>query len=212
MDAETVERRRLDSLALLTAYQRAAQDFSVNGKFVYMCRDANTHEGASDKTHVYHCKIDAVVFVMAVEAHARGTHQNVYFDPAVRRTDLKKGDRGGLADIVAPLSLMLEEDADVDKLVTLPAGIEPSFTVETSGRPTRNHHFHFIFDRLVPREEAQELAELAFRKCGGDVGGKDISHSWRVPGTCNFPNWKKLQRGRPSSPQEVRIVGGDAPA
>ena len=45
------------------------------------------------------------------------------------------------------------------------------------------------------------------RKCGGDHGGKDIAHVWRVPRTSNFPDWRKIERGRPESPQLVELVG-----
>ena len=99
--------------------------------------------------------------------------------------------RGGKADITVTLSLSIEEDRDADppRLLRLPPGVEPSFVIETSHSPAQNRHFHFLYDRLVTVEEAEELQELAFRKCGGDPdSNKDISHMWRVPGCWNHPN------------------------
>ena len=126
---------------------------------------------------------------------------------ALRRNGLRKKKRGTAADIVVMLALVIEEDADTGKLVKLP-GIAPSFVVETSCNPAQNRHFHFVYDRALPPQEAKELAELAYRKCGGDTGNKDIVHPWRIPGTLNYPTLKKLARGRPPEPQPVRIIGG----
>ena len=60
----------------------------------------------------------------------------------------------------------------------------------------------------MPAKEAKELALLAHRKCGGDTGGKDIAHVWRIPETLNHPDWRKMERGRPEAPQPVRLIGG----
>jgi hypothetical protein len=106
------------------------------------------------------------------------------------------------------LALVLEEDNDTGKLLTLTPNVSPTFVVETSHNPAQNRHFHFLDDHPVLPQEAQELAELAYRKMGGDTGGKDIAHPWRVPGTLNFPTWQKLQRGRPIEPQPVKLIGG----
>ncbi len=144
---------------------------------------------------------------MAAEAKARGALCNVYFGPALMRRDLAKG-RGKEADIVAVLSIVIEEDADTGKKVTLPSGVSPSFVVMSSGNPTLNRHFHFVFEKALAPKDAKELAELMHRKCGGDHGGKDIAHIWRVPETLNFPGWQKIERGRPETPQMVELIDG----
>ena len=145
---------------------------------------------------------------MAAEARGRASHANVYFGPALMRKDLKRGERGREADIEAVLALVLEEDADTGKSVKLPDGINPTFEIETSHDPAQNRHFHWLFDRPLPAKEAKELALLAHRKCGGDTGGKDITHVWRIPETLNHPDWRKIERGRPEEPQPVRLIGG----
>ena len=48
---------------------------------------------------------------MTSEALARSEHQNVYFDPGLRRLDLHKGKRGKVEDIVASLPLCLKRMA-----------------------------------------------------------------------------------------------------
>jgi len=220
-------RRRmyLDAFTFLTAYHRAVQGY--DGKFVLSCIEPSRKPGVKDPAPIpFHFGIGNVAEMVA-EAIGRSHYQNIYLDPALRSTDLsnnvgkgKRGTRrrGGKDDIVAPTSLSVEEDLDSNqpKLLTLPPGLEPSFVVETSHDPAQNRHFHYIFDRLVSKEEAEELQELMFRKCGGDPNSnKDISHMWRVPGCWNHPYQKKLnpakssgRRPRPREPQEIKTVGG----
>ena len=125
------------------------------------------------------------------------------------RGDLAKGKRGEEADIVAVLSVVLEEDADTGKLVTLPAGVSPSFVVMSSSNPTLNRHFHFVLEKpLAACRGEGSSPSWHHRKCGGDHGGKDITHVWRVPETLNFPNWQKIERGRPEAPQLVELIDG----
>ena len=145
---------------------------------------------------------------MAAEARARSEHSNVYFGPALMRRDLPTGQRGKEQDIVAVLSVIIEEDKDTGKLVKLPPGISPTFEVMTSSDPALNKQFHFLHEKPLPPTEAKALAELAYRKCGGDHGGKDITHVWRLPATQNFPCWRKIERGRPEAPQPVELIGG----
>lgn len=145
---------------------------------------------------------------MADEARRRAIHSNIYFGPALMRPDISRGSRGKKTDITAVLSLVLEEDGDTDKLVTMPPGIDPTFEIATSNNPTLNRHFHFLYDEPLSPKEALELAELAYRKCGGDSCGKDIAHIWRLPNTLNHPCYRKIERGRPPGSQAVKLIGG----
>ena len=168
---------------------------------------AKTKDAPKATWHAQKFKIGNVA-EMANEARARGAFANVYFGPALMRGDLAKGKRGETADIVAVLAVVIEEDADTGKRVTLPTGVLPSFVVMSSSNPTLNRHFHFVLEKPLPPTEAKQLAELAYRKCGGDHGGKDITHVWRIPETLNFPGWQKIERGRPETPQLVELIGG----
>ena len=173
-----------------------------------MVRDDGVTKDGKTKSKAYPQKIRiGDVAGMASEAVARGETANVYFAPAVIRKDIGRGARGKAADIVAQLELVIDDDRDTGKPASLPP-IEPTAIVETCREPVINQHIHFVFCRPLLPAEAKELAELLYRKCGGDTGTKDIDHVWRVPGTLNRPTPTKLARGRPEEPQAVRLVGG----
>jgi Family of unknown function (DUF5906)/RepB DNA-primase from phage plasmid len=144
---------------------------------------------------------------MATEAVTRGTTSNVYFAPALIRRDIQNGKRGKATDIVAQLGLVIDDDLDTGKAAILPS-IEPTAIVETCRVPAINRHIHYAFTRALPPAEAAALAELLYRKCGGDTGTKDTAHVWRVPGTLNYPTEAKIKRGRPAEPQPVMLIGG----
>ena len=195
-----------DAEKLLGLYHEIAAN--TPGVFVLgYVTPARTKDAAKPKWFAQKFKIGDSK-TMAAEARTRGRHSNVYFGPALMRSDLPAGSRGKEADIVAVASVVIEEDADTGKMVTLPAGVAPSFVVRTSSKPKINSHFHFVLDEPLAPKEAKELAELAYRKCGGDHGGKDIDHVWRVPETLNFPTLEKVARGRPETPQPVGLVKG----
>ena len=182
---------------VLGLYHKVAA--GASGAFVLAhIAPATTKEAGERPLHVQRFRINDAEG-MAAEARSRGACENVYFGPALMRTDLAKGKRGKEGDITAVLAIVLEEDGDTGKLVTPPCGITPTFEIETSHTPTLNRHFHFVFDQPLSPQDAKALAILAHRKCGGDSGGKDISHVWRVPETLNFPDWRKLARGRPEN-------------
>ena len=196
-----------DAEKLLGLYHEIAAG-AKDAVFVMSCiTPAKTKGAAQGAPTIQRFRIGDVAG-MAAEAQSRGAHRNVYFGPALMRRDLPKGQRGKEADIVAVLSIVIDEDADTGKKVTLPAGVAPSFVVMTSSDPTLNRHFHFVFEEPLAPKEAKELAELTHRKCGGDHCTKDITHVWRVPETLNSPDWRKIERGRPEKPQMVELIGG----
>lgn len=145
---------------------------------------------------------------MARRALALSSANNIYFAPVVLRLDLRPGARGSFSDIVAVLGLVIDEDADTDKLAILPENVLPTITVTTSRVPHLNRHHHFVFAQALTPDEGKDLAVLLHKKCGGDFGTKDVAHVWRVPGTLNYPTDAKISRGRPKTPQRVEIAGG----
>ena len=194
-----------DAETLLGLYHETAADVK-DAVFVMTCITPAKKKGATQAAPIIQQFRIGDVKGMAAEARNRGTHSNVYFGPALMRRGLARGKRGEEADIAAVLAIVLEEDADTGKKVTPPVGVDPSFVVMSSSKPKINRHFHFVLNKPLPPSEAKELAELAFRKCGGDHGGKDITHIWRVPETLNFPGWQKIERGRPEEPQPVEML------
>ncbi|HYF87134.1 AAA family ATPase [Azospirillum sp.] len=143
--------------------------------------------------------VDAMVeFIMDLSDEP---HRNVYASLAVFRPDLPSGKKGGEADIVASLGLV----ADFDDLNAagyrdrLP--LNPDCVLETSaGR----YQAVYWFGVPVMPDKAKALAVALKQRCGCDHGTADVSHVWRIPGTYNWPNRKKLNDGRPSLPQRVR--------
>jgi hypothetical protein len=127
---------------------------------------------------------------------------NIYVGLQVMRNGLKRGARGTEADIIAVLGLVADMDSDTDKAAgELP--MEPSYVIETSpgnGQPV------WLFDRPLTAQEAKPLAASLRRATGSDAGTGDISHVWRVPGTLNWPNKKKLSRGRDPEPAQVSVA------
>ena len=198
-----------DTLAL---YHQTADSLEGKGVFVLTVVDRPVIDPKTGKEK--ECKARPQRFAvgdvggMAAEAVARSATGNVYFAPAVLRPDLPPGARGKFEDIVAVLGSVIDDDGDTGKRALRPAGVEPSIEVTTSTVPVVNRQLHFVYTRPVSPAEGAELAELLYRKCGGDTGTKDSAHCWRLPQTENYPNAVKRGRGRPSEPQPVQLTGG----
>src|SRR5262249_10671427 len=64
----------------------------------------------------------------------------------------------------------------------------------------------YLLDRPYPVEQAKPIAERlkSFAHC--DHGTVDLSHVWRIPGTPNWPNAKKIAEGRPPEPQQAVVA------
>ncbi len=139
--------------------------------------------------------VDAIMRYDGVE------HTNVYMPLHVVRRGLVGNARGKKGDIVAVLGLVADRDFDTGKAGEFP--FEPSFEMETS---PGNLQPAIIFDRAVNPKEAEPVAKALQRATGTDSGTGDVAHVWRVPGTLNWPNAKKLERGRSSDPAPVRIT------
>ena len=154
--------------------------------------------------------------VDAIAEAARGTsrHSNVYFFPGVMKRGLDEYQRGTEDDIAAVTGLVLEGDDDNGKPLYLPPEMPAAtYIVETSRdrkNATSNQQHHWLFNEPVLVEEAKKLRGLAARVCGGDRNvNKDVVHIFRLPGTWNHPDAKKIGRGRSKEPQEVTLIGGN---
>lgn len=128
---------------------------------------------------------------------------NVYVPLAVlRRDSVGTIKRGGEADVVALLGLVLDLDSDRGKAGSLPPEPRPSIVIETS---QGNYQAFYLFERALSRQEAKCLAVDVTNAVCSDHGTKDISHVWRVPGTLNWPDQNKRKRGRSRNPWLVTI-------
>ena len=139
------------------------------------------------------------------EASAEGG-DNVWFYTGLMREDLKLPSRGGEDDIAAGLALVVEEDADTGKFVTLPVKTKPTITMKTSSDPALNRQYHYVLSRALPPEEYKDFVRLAYQAVGGDSCNGDPTHIWRMGGTWNYPDRAKIARGRPLDRQRVEVL------
>lgn len=137
----------------------------------------------------------------AISAHVKTAGANIYVGLQVMRKGLARGHRGTESDIVAVLGLVADMDADTGKTGDYP--YTPSFVLETS--PGNRQPF-WIFDKPVAPITAKRIAASLRQATGADFGTADVSHVWRVPGTLNWPNAKKLSRGRSETPVLVSLL------
>ncbi|WP_440531399.1 DUF3987 domain-containing protein [Sinorhizobium fredii] len=91
-------------------------------------------------------------------------------------------------------------DDDTGRAGEMP--IEPNLVIESS---PGNFQEFLLLDRPLSPTEAKPLASALKRAAGSDHCTMDVSHVWRVPGCINWPNRKKLQRGRSPYPVAVTV-------
>lgn len=131
-------------------------------------------------------------------------HVNVYVAPVVMRPNLPPGSRGGKKDIVQVFALVADyDDADAANWATR-VPIAPSYVLETS--PGRFQTGFFLDPSDYPQAEALAKRLQATAQC--DAGTGDIDHVWRIDGTLNWPNRKKVKAGRSLEPVLVRAAQG----
>ncbi|NRP70595.1 hypothetical protein ILFOPFJJ_01476 [Ensifer psoraleae] len=173
----------------------------INGVLVSSVFFANTTGGADVDGAVSHHAIgDVDGTVEAIMAHASTAGANCYIGLQVMRRGLGRGKRGTEADIVAVLGLVADMDSDKRMSGSLP--LDANLVLETS--PGNQQPF-ILFDRPIPPAEAKPLAAALKRATGSDHGTADIAHVWRIPGCLNWPNKKKLERGRSIEPVTVIV-------
>lgn len=172
------------------------------GKFVVSTFFANPN--GDDKMGgviSHHAVGDVNGMVDAVMAHAATPHANAYICPNLMRPTLERGKKGGEADVVAVLALVADMDEDTGNAGTMP--IEPNYVVESS---PGNFQCFVLLDTPLSVADAKPLARSLKVGAGADHCTVDVAHVWRVPGTLNWPNAKKLARGRPADPAPVTIA------
>lgn len=149
----------------------------------------------------HHAIGDVDSMVEAIDAHLETPGANVYVGPQVMRRGLGRGKRGTESDIVAVLALVVDLDTDTGKAGDLP--LEPPYVLETS---PGNWQPFYLLDRPLSVGEAKPLAAALRRATSSDAGTSDVCHVWRIPGTKNWPNAKKLARGRSPDPVPVSVA------
>jgi hypothetical protein len=139
--------------------------------------------------------------VEAVMAHASTPNANCYICPNLMRPTLERGKKGSECDVLAVLALVADLDDDTGRSGTMP--VDPSYVVESS---PGNYQCFILLDQPIPPAEAKTLARALKVAANADHCTVDMSHVWRVPGGLNWPNAKKLARGRPPEPVAVAVA------
>lgn len=167
---------------------------------VFHAQTTSANDAPGTVTH--HVPGDVDGMVAAIEAHRETVGANVYCGLQVMRRELARGKRGTESDIVAVLGLVADMDSDTGKDGgTYP--MPPNMVLETS--PGNRQPF-WLFDRPLVPSVAKAVAKSLKAATGSDHGTADITHVWRVPGTMNWPNKAKLERGRSPDPATVVVA------
>jgi hypothetical protein len=134
---------------------------------------------------------------------ARGA--NVYVAWAVYRVDTPRESRGAAKYVAKVLALVADRDTDDAKSGV--SVIDPTIEVISSQLPNANEVY--VFDTPLDLKEAHPLGRALRRAMRADSGTGDIVRLTRIPGTANFPNFKKIsERRRPIEPQPVILGDG----
>jgi hypothetical protein len=122
---------------------------------------------------------------------------NVYIEGRLVKPGLRGKKRGGLGDTACVFALTVDSDADKQMGWYPPPGVRPTLTVETS---PSNHQFWFFFERALAPLRAQRLGEGLRQATGCDSATGNPTQPYRIPGTINYPNKAKIDRGRVVTP------------
>jgi hypothetical protein len=119
-----------------------------------------------------------------------------------------------LEDATCFYCVTADQDADEGKLVYIPEGAAlalATFILRTSideAKGTENRQFKWFYTRLISIEKQRRICELIRRKLGGDDCITNLVQPFRIPGTFNNPDLRKIKRGRSPERQLVSIIGG----
>lgn len=174
----------------------------LTGKFVVSTFFANPNgEDKFGGVISHHVVGDVEGTFDAIMAHAETPQANTYICPNLMRPTLERGKKGGESDVIAVLALVADMDDDTGKSGTMPVG--PNYVVESS---PGNYQCFVLLDTPLSVADAKPLARSLKVAANADHCTVDMAHVWRIPGTLNWPNAKKLARGRASAPATVTIA------
>jgi RepB DNA-primase N-terminal domain len=193
-----------DVRAHVEILHRHAEPFRGRGKLIVASYGQDPITGKNISPKVLHFgigHIDPMVEQIDVLSHEQ--HRNIYIPLAILHPDLPPGKKGEESQVVASLGLVADfDDTDAANFrERMP--VRANYVIETS--PGRFQPF-LLFDEPTEPGHAKHLAQSLkdFTVC--DHGTADISHVWRIPGTLNWPNKKKVDQGRSPTPQLVNVA------
>ena len=199
---------KVDTKNDLTAYLNAISQAVKGqpGKLILASYGQDPVTGKDLKPMVEHYAQNDIQRLIRTALHwTQMEHRNVYMPLVLMNPELKTGKKGGLADIQSVFGLCADFDDNQAHRWKERLPVTPSFVLETSkGR----YQAFYLFEKPVKPETVKALAVDLKKYSNCDHGTKDLCHVWRLPGTLNRPNKKKVDAGRHDSPQEVKIAQG----
>ena len=180
----------------LLAEQLRACAGDTRGDFVFATISS---QGAAPQHHAVANGPNAAEEIVALIASIGAEpHQNVYFAGSLFRSGSVTRYRGRTKEnVIGVLCAVTDFDAKNNpetRHERLPTA--PGSELETS---PGNFHCHYWFDRPYPGEQIEPALYALARVAGAD-DCKSTEHLWRVPGTWNWPDSKKLAAGRKLEP------------
>jgi hypothetical protein len=125
---------------------------------------------------------------------------NVYVEIRTVRADLTGRRRGSLGDTRWVFALVVDSDGDTGKAWA--PTLTPSMTVETS---PGNFQYWYFLEIAVDAETGRNLGKRLKSAAKADSNTGVVTQPYRVAGTTNYPNAKKIARGRIVTP--TRLIG-----
>jgi hypothetical protein len=156
------------------------------------------HPAADDISGVYRYALDDPKLVQRMTTEAISASEaghNVYCEGRTVRPGLRGKQRGTLNDTAAVFALTV--DSDADKGTAWSPTVPVSLAVETS---PNNAHFWLFLERAVDAKTGQTLGDRLRATTGADSDTGNICQPYRIAGTVNYPNKKKIERGRTITP------------
>ena len=191
--------------SVLEALQQAGKHCGCKGKMVLASYGQNplTGENLPSKVAHFSATDNSDILLKIVNDLSRESYRNVYVPLCSFREDLPPGKKGGEADISTVFGLVADLDDDQAHKWPERLPFQPTYVLETS---KDRFQAGYIFTDGVAPDVAKPVAVMLQEYSGCDFGTKDISHVWRIPGTLNYPNKKKVDAGRSPEPQFVTFA------
>jgi hypothetical protein len=141
--------------------------------------------------------VEPMVEAAVIDAEAG---KNVYAECRTVRA-CRPQERGKAHATLGVFALVIDHDADRDRAGRVYGAA--SLTVETS--PPNNSHQWFFFRHALTADAAKAVGDTIRKASGADTCTGVVTGCYRVAGTPNYPDVRKVMRGRTVTP--TRLIG-----